>query len=631
MQAGVVKRILGSTLILAAGLLGLERGILPFATSRAIVAEAQADPPLDPFQCYQAKAASGSAHFVSIPYLVTTDRFGQWFFAITKPAELCAPASVDGSDPTAPAHTEHLERYQIKRVPGTAKFGKLLNQQAVDTWGPLTIDLIKPERLLVPTNKSLISTPGEPASPITDHFTCYKIRTSPGTSKFTPRPATVVADQFGSLSVTVTKPRKYCVATDKANEEPGAEDHLQHLMCYQAKLSSSAFTPVRAYVSNQFSDETLDVKKPIEICIPSLLNPIGATPTVTPTLVVTTTATATPTSATSTPTPTVTPTPTLTVPPAGTPTKTPTPTATKTPTPTATATPVSKVCTIGGSNSKISLQVKNTPVGNARISGPLSGTQTMQFGGLDANGVRLVTIPASSILFDPIVIDPPIGDNVYLCVTSSGIDGEGKIDCNGGEPNVNITTRADHNSANPPGSNGGFPQDPECDDTRTDPAGNVSNACLEASMSTCNSNSPHPGACNSPTEFVESGTFASGAMRLSEVLTLRLVTDFGPDNQQCTSDDTYSAPASLRGFFTTGTARATIYDSNNVANAMLDHLNSPGGCGTCITEVTGVPRSCTSILGSGGLNNLKFVGALPVIDVDPSVGDAGVTVEVECQ
>ena len=33
------------------------------------------------------------------------------------------------------------------------------------------------------------------------------------------------------------------------------------------------------------------------------------------------------------------------------------------------------------------------------------------------------------------------------------------------------------------------------------------------------------------------------------------------------SDDTYSAPATLRGFFTTGVARATVYDTNNVPNA----------------------------------------------------------------
>lgn len=626
-----MKRIIVTTLGLAAGLLAAERGMFSIAIPPAIVAVAEADgPELDHFQCYQVKNAPGATHFVPVPYLTTTDRFGEWYFEVTKAAELCNPANVDGSDPTAHLHTEHLERYQIKRVPGTGKFAKLLNQHVVDSFGQMTIDLLKPERIMLPSNKSLTSAPAPPASPVTDHFTCYKIRTSPGTQKFTARLATAVADQFGSLSINVLKPKKFCVATNKNNEEPGAEDHPEHLTCYQAKLASN-YTPVRAFTANQFGNETLDAKKPLEVCVPALLNPAPTTPTPTLTIVITPTVTATSTAATVTPTPTTTPTPTFTVAGPATPTKTATPTATKTATPTATATPISKVCTIGGANSKISLAIKQ-PL-NARVSGALSGSQTLQFGGIDGNGVRLIAIPAASIVFDPIVITNPLdmSNPIRLCVTSAGIDGDGKVDCNGGEPNINITTRVDHNTTNAPGSNGGLPQDLDCNDTRTDPGGTVSNACLESPVGTCNANNIHPGVCNSPTEYVESGTFSSGSLRVSETLTLRLVSDVGGDGQQCTGDDTYSAPATLQGFFTTGTAHTTIYDVNNVSNTMLDHLNSAGSCGTCITEVTGLLRTCNAMLGSGGLDNLKFVGALPVLDVNTQVGDAAVTVEVECQ
>lgn len=635
MKTGVVTRFLGAGAILAGGLLALA-GQVPFvATPTTLVSEAgaQSPPPLDHFQCYQAKTASGTAKFTAIPYLSTSDRFGEWFFSVTKPAELCAPANVEGSDPTAPSHAEHLETYQIKRVPGTGKFPKTLNQVVADQFGQMTIDLLKPERLLLPTAKSLSNIPSPLSSPVTDHFTCYKVRITPGTPKFVPRIASVVQDQFGPLSVNIIKPKKLCVPTNKANEEPGAELHGEHLLCYQAKLQST-FIPVRAYTANQFGTETLDVKKAVEVCIAAQLNPSDPTPTPTVTIAITPTITPTSTAATATATRTASPTPTFTVAAPATATKTATPTPTRTPTPTVTATPISRVCTIGGAASLIRLQVKNQPIiGSVAVQGALSGSQTLQFTGQDGNGVRQVTVPSSSIVFDPIVITPPIGDPVRVCVSQAGIDGVGKIDCNGGDPNLDIQVRVDHNTSTAPGSNGGLPQDPECDDTRVDPVGNVSTACLESMVSTCNLNNPHPGACNSPTEYVQSGTFGSGAMRITETLQLRLVSDVGGDGQQCTSDDTYSDPANLQVFLTTGTARATVYDANNISNNLLDHLNGFGalGCSNCITQAIGAPRSCTSINGASGVRDLKLVSALAVVDIQTSVGDAAVTMEIECQ
>jgi hypothetical protein len=628
MKTGVATRIFGTGLLMVAGVFALDRGVPFLATPRSFVSEAgaQSPPPLDHFQCYQAKAASGTAKFVPIPYIITSDQFGEWRFSIAKPAELCTPANVEGSDATAPTHTEHLESYQVKRVPGTGKFPKTLNQVIVDRFGSLSVDLLKPERLMVPSSKSLVSPPSAPSAPVTDHFTCYKARTSPGTAKFVPRLATVVVDQFGPLSVNVLKLRKVCVATNKNNEEPGAELHGEHLVCYQGKLQSS-FTPVRAYTANQFGNETLDVKKPVELCVAAQMNPSQPTPTPTVTIVVT--ATVTPTSTAPTPTPTLTasPTPTFTAAVTATPTKTATPTPTRTPTPTATATPVARSCGFIVSDSKISLQLKNTPFGNIRIQGGLSGSQTMQFSGQDGTGARQVTVPSSSMVFNPIDINLA-GQHVRICVASAGIDGAGKIDCNGGDANIDYQARTDHNTSAPPGVNGGLPQDPECDDTRTDPSGGVDDACLEGPGSTCNPNSPHPGLCNSALDFVQSGTFVSGDMRLTEALTLRLVSDVGPDGVQCTADDTYSAPATLNAFLTTGDARATVYDANAAADSLLD--DHATGCASCITQVSGVPRTCTNILGSGGLGSMKIVGALPAIDIDPTYGDAAVNLEITC-
>ncbi len=628
-----VTRTLGAALVVTAGFLAAQRGTPLLTAPSGFVSEAgaQVPPSLDDFNCYQSKIAPGTPQFVPIPYLETIDPFGEWRFSLVKPTDLCAPADIEGNDATAPSHAGHLESYQIKRVPGTGKFPKTLNQEVVDQFGTLHLDLLKPERLLVPSAKSLSSQPTVPSPPATDHFTCYKAHTTKGAAKFTPRLASVATDQFGSLSVNVMKVRRLCVATNQNDEEPGAEQHPEQLLCYQVKLASS-FTALGAYLANHFSSDTLEVKKPFDVCVAAQLNPAAATPTPTPTTPIT--PTVTPTSTAPTGTPTLTASATATFTPAITPTATrsATPTSTKTPTPTVTATPASKTCTFTGSDSKLALQLKNVPIfGNIRIAtgatNGLAGSQTLQFSAQDGTGARQVTIPANSMTFNP--IDIAIGStHVRFCITSAGIDGTGKVDCNGGDTNISYQARIDHNTNNPPGANGGLPQDPECDDTRTDPAGNTSQACLESSVSTCNPNSPHPGLCNSPTEFVQSGTFTNGDMRLTEALTLRLVSDVGPDGIQCTADDTYSAPATLNAFFTTGTARSTVYDANAVDDSLLD--DHATGCTTCITQVAGVPRTCTNMLGSGGLNTLKIVGALPVVDIDPTYGDAAVTMEITC-
>ena len=68
------------------------------------------DPPVpDAFQCYMAKASAGTPPFIAVTGLPVVDPFGPATLDVTKTARLCAPASVDGADPTAPAHPEHLE------------------------------------------------------------------------------------------------------------------------------------------------------------------------------------------------------------------------------------------------------------------------------------------------------------------------------------------------------------------------------------------------------------------------------------------------------------------------------------------------------------------------------------------
>src|SRR5207247_10414230 len=134
-------------------------------------ASAQSTPPLDRFECYKATATKGLPRFVSVTGLPIVDGLGASHVNVLKPVHLCAPASLDNSDPSAPSHAEHLETYKLKRASGEPTFARVLHQLLVDDFGSLTVDILKPARFMVPSAKSLRGSPPAPADPATDHLT----------------------------------------------------------------------------------------------------------------------------------------------------------------------------------------------------------------------------------------------------------------------------------------------------------------------------------------------------------------------------------------------------------------------------------------------------------------------------
>jgi hypothetical protein len=749
---------------------------------------------LDPFHCYRSRITRDTPGRTDTSATLI-DRFGTHNVLVRKIDNLCNPADVNGQTPMAPDHTEHLVGYKLKIPRGEPRFEKLLNQQVANVFGTLVVDVLRPTRLFVPSAKSLTTSPAPPV-PVTDDFTCYRIRVSRGQPKFLPIPNVSIEDQFHTRTVNLKKPSALCVATNRDGHEVGAETHPDHLLCYKAQAirGTPRFSKVSpAFVNNDLGPLSLDATRPLEVCLASTMPLIPtltpthtptptdtATPTVTPTDTPTATATrtatqtptftptasytstltptatdtatetptatptATPTStptdtptrtetATPTSTPSVTSTPTLTPTatpsstpsatptitltftatqpndptetptesptitatntrtstptdtptvtltptqtatdtptrtptntathspsstptdtPTATPTRTPTSTSTRTPTITLTATPtstptitvtpsatatatlMSRVCTIGGgSASRAGLQFDKTVFGFVnigRLTATITGTATFQFGAEDANGVRQVTLPASSVFFDPTVFTLPLGQGTLtVCISADGPDGSGLIDCNGGEPAYSLLAQQDHNTNAAPQSNGGFAQDTGCDDTFVSEAsGDVSTACLESAGGTCNANNLHTGICNSPTHTTVSGTFASGGATVLVPLTLRVV-DVASGAPCDGVGDTYSTVVDLSAFLTTGTARGTVFDANN-ENRRIDHGVSCRG-GSCVTQVTGAPRSCALIDG-GSLAGLKSVTAFPAVDLDSLAGDAGATVELTCQ
>lgn len=229
----------------------------------------------DHFTCYKATATSGVLSFVARPGVSLVDHYRASTVAVKTPKLLCAPTNKNGENPSAPSHPDHLEDYQIKP---TVKFTPLRNQRVDNQFGTIFVDVRKPVALQVPTAKRLDSTPPAPTDPAVDHFTCYQVKVASGTAKFVPIPGVTIEDQFGPMTVTVLRPRRLCLPTNKNNEEPGAETHPDHLMCYQIKQTSLPrfVTAPGLFTNNQFGSERLDAKNPAELCVPTVLPLISA-------------------------------------------------------------------------------------------------------------------------------------------------------------------------------------------------------------------------------------------------------------------------------------------------------------------------------------------------------------------
>jgi hypothetical protein len=240
----------------------------------------------DHFTCYKARTTSGTPPFTAIASVAVVDQFRSSTVAVRRPQLLCAPTSKNGEDPSAPTHPDHLEDYEV--APAT-RFAPVRNRTYVDQFGSHALDVKRPLSLQVPTAKSLSAPPPAPANPAVDHFQCYRVNRARGAAKFTPIAGVTLADQFGTMTVELRRLRRLCVPANKNGEEPGAESHPDHLLCYQVKQTDAprfqTRTPV--FTRNQFGPETLDAITPRELCVPARrLAPPDPTPTpsVTPTI-----------------------------------------------------------------------------------------------------------------------------------------------------------------------------------------------------------------------------------------------------------------------------------------------------------------------------------------------------------
>lgn len=270
-----------------------------------------------------------------------------------------------------------------------------------------------------------------------------------------------------------------------------------------------------------------------------------------------------------------------------------------------------------------------------------------------------ITIPQASVHFNP-----ARSTVNTLCVSAAG-DGTGQIDCDGGATGLDVALERDHDTTPSGAFNcGGFPDDPECDDTCTFPDGGLSRACMEGTYycaggpsegmscsghgdcpdsfcASCNIDAPHAGACHSPACVQTSGTFGAGDLQVTLPLRIRYVrTDgLGDDGIPCTEDDPVTGAESLvRVVLTTGTASATAHDTRVCVSGGITGsacflptdscfdgecacheiastaFCPPSGTSPCLASVSGQEVSCADLI-AGQASGLVLSGTAVGFDL----------------
>ena len=215
-------------------------------------------PPLNSFQCYETHRPPARIAGVTLD-----DDVGQSVVSLNKMKRLCAPADTNGGDPTAPEDPDHLGFFTIKQT--EPRFRRVSGVTVSNQFGTKTMDLVKPDRLLVPTAKSVVGPPAMPEAFGTDHFKCYKI----AYAKLRVFGVTI-EDQFGGMTVDIRKPTHLCLHADKNGE--GILDPIQNLMCYKVVVSSGTPPPQLPpvlYSINQFGPDSFPAYGPRDLCVPS--------------------------------------------------------------------------------------------------------------------------------------------------------------------------------------------------------------------------------------------------------------------------------------------------------------------------------------------------------------------------
>jgi hypothetical protein len=246
---------------------------------------------------------NSSAHKVDVPPLVAGDHFlcyksfGSFLreevnlvdqfdtdeginFDVLKPKMFCNPAIKPELDLEAILEPgPHYLSYKINEAHREPRHERKM-AEVQNQFGTMIVETFKPDRLMVPSGKSLdlAVPPAIPApGPKSNHYKCYTVKAtgfeSPG--------EVAVLDQFtdeDGKKLGIVRPTRLCNPVQKTRSDgaitPITEDpdnELDHLMCYSVRAGAGERLHKKTNVlsNNQFREEELVLKRELEFCVPT--------------------------------------------------------------------------------------------------------------------------------------------------------------------------------------------------------------------------------------------------------------------------------------------------------------------------------------------------------------------------
>jgi cysteine-rich repeat protein len=218
---------------------------------------------VDHYMCYKVKSTQSAA----LPLIVLTDPFETVTPKMGGPKVLCLPASKDGAAIVDPVI--HEEGYHMR----VKKSGQR-EVTVTDQFGRLRLDLLRQNRLLVPTTKGLGNPPpAPPPSGAANHYRCWKAKRNEHSSPFPSGVQASVVEQFENRLYDIKRPGHLCTPVHK-NGEPILHSNV-NLMCYRARPARKQpkHTPLKGVIhtENQFGSGRLNTRKEAELCVPAQL------------------------------------------------------------------------------------------------------------------------------------------------------------------------------------------------------------------------------------------------------------------------------------------------------------------------------------------------------------------------
>ena len=224
---------------------------------------------LDDLTLYRVRVSPGTADFTLIAGVTLVDQLENVTATVLRQHSLGTPSNKNAEGVVDPS--THVVAYTLKRQ--APKHIQRTAIRVTNQLGEVHVDTIKPDLLLVPSAKNLLTPPPPPNPTATnlDHYKCYRVRVTSGTPKFAKGTTVGVSDQFETTRLlSLVKPRHLCIPVDKNGE--GIKNPQAHYLCYTAKPAVTAQKHTRVSnirVNNQFGPLTLDTAKESEFCIPS--------------------------------------------------------------------------------------------------------------------------------------------------------------------------------------------------------------------------------------------------------------------------------------------------------------------------------------------------------------------------